>query len=305
MSKGLFFEKRGGTSKEGRFFRDLPGRVGADFHKSAMFDTGGMPSPDMGAGEGLEAPKVKKLLDYEKKEHGHVPTVAEEKAEKKASPDPTFLYDEPVSDGLHRPARTQPEALEDGGTRFQSSEADYGTGRGFHHGTNETGTMRMNVREGSQMGKQASVLPRFLGTTFEKSAFKLTKADLEETGKEVGGHVADAASKVRDVAAEYAPKAGRAIKDVAERGYEGAKELAGTSMDTLKEEANKVPGQLSDLAKSPAGAAGLLAAGGLGAYAGGKKILGGAAGLLRRKPKPAAGLLERIGLGLKHLVGHK
>jgi hypothetical protein len=91
--------------------------------------------------------------------------------------------------GFHRPASEQPEALEPGGERFHSTEAnaaDYGSGEGISHGLVEAGKMRMKATSGHQMGKHASAYdgpPRFLGTPYAMTK----EAGVGEYAAERGG----------------------------------------------------------------------------------------------------------------------
>jgi hypothetical protein len=226
---------------------------------------------------------------------------------KTATPDPTFLWDEPVANGFHRPTREQPEALEHGGERFHATEADYGTGTAGKHSVVD----KPAASAGGQLGKHAAALPRFCGTSFEKSALSLP------TGKQVG----DAYDKARD-AGNQAVEAGKAF---GEKALEAGKELGGRvldravryggqAVDTLKGSGaglgDSVDQALDSASRHPLGAAAMLGGAGLiGAKAVGGAARGAAHGVAslvgRRRPKPPKGLVERGLAGLSHLIGKK
>jgi hypothetical protein len=262
---GLFFEKRA-QSTEARFFRDLPGRDVANFFNADTARNGGA---------------------------GH---------HKTATPDPTYLWDEPVADGFHRPAREQPEPIEHGGERFHASDADYGTGVGVAHSV-VVPDKKSSGTSGSLGKHAAAATPRFLGTSFEKSALSLP------SGKEVG----DAYDKAKDAGAR-ALDAGQAF---GEKAIETGKELGGKILDraarygtqaleTLKGSGqglgDKADEALDAASKHPLGAAAMLGgAGVLGAKAVGGAARGAASLLHRRKPVPK-GLVARGLAGLSHLI---
>ena len=77
-------------------------------------------------------------------------------------------------DGIHRPAKTQPEELEPGATRFHSSDGDNGgSGGGLRHGTNETGRgMHLPMGLGSNLGKHAEERPP--GEAIDEAVGQLT-----------------------------------------------------------------------------------------------------------------------------------
>lgn len=109
--------------------------------------------------------------------------------------------------GFHRPAYEQPEALEPGGDRFHSTEAqgpDYGAGQGLQNG-NVGSRMSMKPGTGHQMGKHAA--PRFLGTSFAKTAYVSERADemkgsIGRAGKWTGERLDESVKSVtRDPAA--------------------------------------------------------------------------------------------------------
>lgn len=173
---GNFFEKRA-TSTDGRFFRDLPGRAEADFHKqAAISDWTNFTDDEDGPG--------------------------------------------PLPTGFHRPANTQPEALEAGGERFNDSQDDAGTGGGIQQSTAGDAKISPPANGGAQMGKNASVTPaaprRFLGTSFEKRALP-SADDVYDKAKSVGSDVAsgakDWASQVGSSAGDAASSLGSSAKD--------------------------------------------------------------------------------------------
>lgn len=215
---------------------------------------------------------------------------------KTATPDPTFLWDEPVADGFHRPAREQPEALEHGGERFHASDANYGTGTGLMHGAVDHAAERPAAAAHSALGKHAAALPRFGGTSFEKSALswptqkglgqaydkvKDVGGDALEQGKELGG-------KILDRAGRYGGQAVQTLK--------GSGEGLGESVDEALDSASRHPlGAAAML-----GGAGILGAKAVGGAARG--VARGVTSLVRRKPKVPTSLIERGLAGLSHLI---
>lgn len=189
---------------------------------------------------------------------------------KRANPDPTFLWDEPVADGFHRPAREQPEAEEHGGERFHASDADAGTGA-------VQGVVARVADKPAAAGraKQAAVE---LGQAYDKA--KGAGAEALATGKDLGG-------KVLDRAARYGGQALDTLKGSGEGLGEGVDEA------------------LDSASRRPLGAAAML--GGAGIL--GARVVGGAArgaargvkSLVHGKPKPPKGLIERGLAGLSHL----
>lgn len=191
---------------------------------------------------------------------------------KAATRDPTSLWEEPVADGFHRPAREQPEPIEHGGERFHASDADYGTGAGFMQGiVARTG----NKPPASSRAKQAALN---LGQAYDKA--KGAGAEALSAGKELGG-------KVLDRAARY----------------------GGQALDTLKGSGagigESVDEALDSASRRPLGAAAMLGGAGiLGAKAVGGAARGAARGvgrLLHGKPTPPRSLVERGLAGLSHL----
>lgn len=299
-SVGLFFEKRA-HSAEARFFRDLPGRGEADFYKSAdalygtdpaaaLSESAGGPSDvspgssDMGTGKGLKKKPAPQ--------------------EKTATPDPTYLWDEPVADGFHRPAREQPEALEHGGERFHASDADYGTGAAGSHSVVDR--PKPTPRAGGPMGKHAAAMPRFLGTSFEKSALSLP------SGKDVGDtydKARDAGGRALETGKAYGQKALETGKELGGKLLDRATRYGGQALETLKSSTGGLGDQadeaLDAASKHPLGAAAMLGgAGVLGAKAVGGAARGvtrGAAALLGRKKPVPKGVVERGLAGLSHL----
>ncbi len=227
---------------------------------------------------------------------------------KTASPDPTFLWDEPVSNGYHRPAREQPEALEHGGERFHASEADYGTGTAATHSVVDSVGGKPAASARAPLGKHAAALPRFCGTSFEKAALNVP------TGKQVG----DAYDKAKDAGGQ-ALEEGKAIgakaleagKDLGSRVVDRATRYGGQAIDTLKGSSagvgDSVDEALDSASRHPLGAAAMLGGAGLlGAKAVGGAARGAGRGLAalvgRGRPKPK-GIVERGLAGLSHLIG--
>ena len=115
-----------------------------------------------------------------------------------------------LSDGYHRPASEQPEALEDGGERFfdqSASTENIGVGRLNRHDSISTATTDTH-----QVGKHASVqasVPRFLGTSYgiEKQAKEDVADNYKASLKRIGGNIKSSAGK----AVEKASKDPRAV----------------------------------------------------------------------------------------------
>jgi hypothetical protein len=115
----------------------------------------------------------------------------EDKPEKEEEPEPEKTAQKVPSDwdadsglptGFHRPAYEQPEALEEGGERFHSTEAkgpDFGVGEGLQDTTRQA-KLKKPPGTGHQMGKHASL--RYLGTSFSKEA-GWTKERVREGGE--------------------------------------------------------------------------------------------------------------------------
>jgi hypothetical protein len=224
---------------------------------------------------------------------------------KTANPDPTYLWDEPVADGFHRPAREQPEALEHGGERFHASDADYGTGAAGKHSVVDS--HKTPARAGGPMGKHASTMTRFLGTSFEKSAVSLpSRRDVGETYDKAR----DAGERALDAGKAYGDKALETGKELGGKLLERAGHYGNQALETLKGSSqglgNKADEVLDAASKHPVGAAAMLGgAGVIGAKAVGGAARGaarGAAALFRRKKPVPKGIVERGLAGLSHLL---
>jgi hypothetical protein len=195
-------------------------------------------------------------------------------AVKVAAPAPSdWDSDASLPTGFHRPARSQPEALESGGERFFATDAksaDHGSGASRTHGLVEGGGMSVRATSTHQMGKHASMRAtphRFMGTSFSKEAL-------------------DA-----DAARNYAGERGEEFKDSLGKAYDTVKSHAGEGVKAIT--------------KSPWGAAlATLVAGkvGLGALKSGGR---GLARLAGRKPKVQQGMLGSALGGLRRLVTGK
>jgi hypothetical protein len=223
---------------------------------------------------------------------------------KMANPDPTFLWDEPVANGYHRPAREQPEALEHGGERFHASDADYGTGTGLKQSVVD----KPAVSRHGQLGKQAAPVSRVGGTPLEKSALSLP------TGKDVG----DAVDKAKDVGGRaleigkaYGGQALHAGKELGGKILDRAARYGGQAVDTLTGQgaglADRADEALDAASRHPLGAAAMLGgAGVLGAKAVSGAARGatrGVASLIGRRRKVPQSLVARGLAGLSHLIG--
>lgn len=124
-----------------------------------------------------------------------------------------------MATGFHRPAKEQPEALEEGGERFHSTESNsvVPASDRQRHGLFEGGAgMVVRATASPQMGKHASV-SRFLGTSFEKRAF-YESAPAAKGSPGVRGFVSDRAG-------EFVDSLGRAGKAVTEMGGGGVKSI--------------------------------------------------------------------------------
>lgn len=213
-STGLFFEKRSQPS-EGRFFRDLPGREDATYCEKQAFDTKD-PSKPSKVNVGITgAPDSDAQVALGKEQGAGIYGSGEglrerirEGGEKKAGAAPSdWDADSGLPTGFHRPASSQPEALESGGDRFNATTAD-GPRMTARNGLVEGGKMRVRKNSGHQMGKHASVQSgarRFMGTSLdiEKSA--------AISGRELGSTALDTAKKTGRQARDTA-------EDLLERG---------------------------------------------------------------------------------------
>lgn len=221
-SDGMFFQKRAQSSK-GRFFRDMAGRDDGLFHEKAAVDDmgdaadggagataapmGGMDSAGDDAGGGMYGtgkPKKKPVIG--------------KGAAKTAARSPNDWDDSTgIPTGFHRPAIEQPKDLEAGGERFHSTEAkapDFGAANEQRHGVVEGGSMHTRPTTGHQMGKHAS--PRFLGTSFQKSAFTSSADDYVNRGKSYASGIANQAGNSLETAGKDAVGAlDRGVKGVA------------------------------------------------------------------------------------------
>jgi hypothetical protein len=115
--------------------------------------------------------------------------------------------------GFHRPAREQPEGLEEGGERFHSTESNSvvpPTNR-QRHGLVEGGSMTMRATAGSQMGKHASTR-RFMGTSFDKVAFAPSPSEKRDAPG-VGGYVSGRAGEFRGSLGRAAEGVGSALSE--------------------------------------------------------------------------------------------
>jgi hypothetical protein len=228
-SGGMFFEKMARPS-DGNFFRDMGGRDDATFHqKTAMTDAGPKPAepialpqaqsnmsadPMVGASKGNMFGSGKGL----DKNEGDAKRLARLLGNAKtAAADPTdWEGGQDVPTGFHRPTKEQPRALEDGGTRFQSSDTDGAVLDGLVEG----GTMRMRQGTGHQMGKHASAsTQRFMGTSYglNKTAEKDMKYDpeyrakAEEAAKKSGNYLGNLGSKTGKSGQKFVGKIGETV----------------------------------------------------------------------------------------------
>jgi hypothetical protein len=238
QADGMFFEKMA-RPQEGNFFRDMRGRDDASFHQKTAQGTGasgaqaavntaqsniagpapqaaqspGASSGNFGSGEGLgekkkksESERLALLLSSASGKDGE--KESKDKDEKTASAAPSDWDGADLATGFHRATKEQPEALEPGGERFHSSVGNGSQYRGEGsrtHGLVEGGSMRKRQGTGHQMGKHASAAPpRFMGTSFNKTAMKITE---KSTWDKSLGQAKDTAQKTLSQAGETAGKA--------------------------------------------------------------------------------------------------
>ena len=302
-----FFEKRA-KSSTGHFFRDLPGRVTGSFYKEGQF---GIPTPTaapndvdpagaqmFGTGKGKE----KKKPAEPKLNTGNLPPelAAMLQAEKKANEsDITSLgMNEtdpgPLPLGFHRPARTQPEALEDGAERFHTSEN--GTGGGIRHGVIEGGQIHAGALSQPQMKKTAADL-RFMGTSFQKVSFPKQANDTVDN--------------ITDTASDYAGKAWEGGKSIANQIGSGTVDAVGRIGSGAKDAVGQIGSAAGQAIKNPwvdLALLGLAAKSTLGMAGRGARAIGrGAKSLagIGKVEEKAPGLIERVVGGAKKWFGHK
>lgn len=168
-SDGMFFQKRA-QARKGHFFRDMAGRDDGSFHQKLAVDeadapeaTTPAPTTNMG-----DAPDSGEGTSGGMYGTGCGPKKPGKPAAKTAAATPNdWDADAGLPTGFHRAAQEQPEALESGGARFHSTEAqapNYSSGGNQRHGVVEGGSVRTSALTPSQMGKHAA--PRFLGTVY-------------------------------------------------------------------------------------------------------------------------------------------
>lgn len=138
--------------------------------------------------------------------------------------------------GFHRPAREQPEGLEDGGERFHSTESNSvaSPSNRQRHGLVEGGSMTLRATSSPQMGKHASI-PRFLGTSYgiEKSAWDSDPTYYRKAPKESSS----SGDWVSSRAGEYTSSLGRAARGIGETASSAVKAVTtspvGATLATL------------------------------------------------------------------------
>lgn len=141
---------------------------------------------------------------------------------KKSSASPTdWDPDIALPVGFHRPAHEQPEALEEGGERFHSTESNsvVPSSNRQRHGLVEGGNMTLRATSSPQMGKHASVA-RFLGTSFgiEKSAWDSEpdyyKKKPESSGSWIGDRAGEFTSSLRKATGGAGKEVGEGVKSI-------------------------------------------------------------------------------------------
>jgi hypothetical protein len=287
---GMFFEKRAQSAK-GRFFQDLEGRDDGMFMaKSAQM--GGLAAPanapaqaaraqqagavqnmgaPMGGGQGFSPGMTGGLYGTGKG------------MKKKAGASPTdWNSDSSMPTGFHRPTHIQPESLEAGGERFHATESNSVVPEvdRQRHSLVEGGRMSARPTSSPQMGKQAFSIGEIGDYAGRAANYVSDKA--QEGASYIKRNAPDVASRAGDYAAARGREIGQSLKRVLPQAKEEASAGAGKIDETIR-----------GLTTSPVGAA-MLAAAGLGVGMRGLRGIGGlGARLVRGKPKPPAGLLER------------
>lgn len=276
-----FFGKRA-SSSDGRFFRDMPGRDEGNFWKKSSAMTAPTQSKPQASAptQAPSQPASGSAFRGEGASGGMYGTGDGAKLAS-ASPSDWDADDGDIAVGLHRPAREQPEALEDGGERFFSSEARLPShgGGAIRHGLLETGGMAVGSLDGHQLGKHASDM-RFMGTSYGHSK---AAADFSDRAS----HLASKAGDYSGKAGDYASRHGKRFKK---------------SLTTLADKTGKsIDEGVSSISGSPvaAGVAALLAARmGLG----GVRALGrGGARLFRGKQPVPPTLMARAANKIKSM----
>lgn len=136
--------------------------------------------------------------------------------EKAASADPADIGDEfIVPTGFHRPSQEQPEALEAGGERFHSTEAQNPNfspkmAGNIRHPLVETGGLR--TKKQRQMGKHAQAA-RFLGTRYGASKLAQDSAGFRQAMERAGGDYQKAMKAFGQQATEKAKEGTRWLTD--------------------------------------------------------------------------------------------
>jgi len=271
---GMFFQKRA-TARGGRFFRDMSGRDDGSFHQKQAVDDAAAPDaspppPQTGMGEAANNGEGTSGGMYGT---GCGPKKPKKPATKTAGATPNdWDADAGLPTGFHRAAQEQPEALESGGERFHSTEAqapNFSAGGNQRHGVVEGGGVRTSALTPSQMGKHAA--PRYLGTVYGD--------DVEKT--------AATAEEYTDRARAYATQ----------RGAEAKKSL-GTFGRGLASKSDELVKGITQSPTSTAIAALIAGKMGLGAL---KGVGRGAARMVGRRKPPASAAGNILG-GVRKLI---
>jgi len=130
--------------------------------------------------------------------------------------------------GFHRPAKLQPEALEDGGERFHSTEDGtvIPSSNRQRHGLVEGGSMSLRATSSPQMGKHASV-GRFLGTSYgiEKGAASSMPPMPSYYSSDKPSNEATGGSWLGNRASEFGSSLKRAVGGIGDMASQGVKSI--------------------------------------------------------------------------------
>lgn len=217
-SDGMFFQKRA-MARKGHFFRDMVGRDDGAFHQKRAMDELNAPEAAPSTTGMGEAPDSGEGTSGGMYGTGRGPKKAGKPAVKTAGATPSdWDADAGLPTGFHRAAQEQPEALEAGGARFHSSEAqapNYSSGGNQRHGVGEGGSVRSGALMPSQMGKHAA--PRYLGTVYgddEMAKFASSDEYLERAKSYAGQRGAEAKKSLSTFGRGLANKSDEVVKGI-------------------------------------------------------------------------------------------
>lgn len=271
---GMFFEKRA-KPRAGRFFRDMAGRDDANFHqKTAMGSFGNygggavnVSTPMYGGGTGKIGAKNQMSItgtggamggssgyrgegigDQGQGGGQYGTGRGQKKMARVQASNPENESGLPT--GFHRPAYAQPEALEAGGERFHSTQAEpaqYGVGTGMQTSLPQ-GRMRMNPTHSGQMGKNAGYWSELANTA--KGSFTEGGGALVDEGKKGLKRAAGNPWLTLGLAAAGTYGAGKLLRPHLRKAYRGARKLVGRPVPEAAAPAKGVVGRVGDKLKS-------------------------------------------------------